>query len=93
MTSRVAAAILGGFALTTALAALSAVALPLAFGMQRSEAALLSAMLGFIVYLVLLLWAFSAPSLTRVWTVMAVGAAAAFTLAKVLAPLLYASGG
>jgi hypothetical protein len=83
----------GGFACTTALVALAAVALPLITGMARSEAALLSAMLGFIVYLVLLLWAFAERRLWLVWAVFLGGGAAAFWIAQRLAPLLVAGTG
>ena len=67
---RVTAALLGGYAFSAALVALLAAALPLA-GMARSEAVVLAAMLGFLLYLLVLLWAFSVRSLARLWARLA----------------------
>lgn len=92
VVARVIGAVGGGFAFTTALVALGAVGLPLAFGMARSEAALLAAMSGFIVYLVLLLWAFAERRLWRVWAVFGGGAVVACGLALWMAPLVQANG-
>jgi hypothetical protein len=79
-TSRVTAAVLGGYAFTAAWVALAATGLPLATGMARSEAVLLSSMLGFVVYLVALIWAFAARALWRIWAVFIGGAALALLL-------------
>lgn len=49
-------------------------------GMVRSEAVVLAAILGFLVYLVLLLWAFSVTSVLRLWTILALVAGAAASL-------------
>lgn len=51
-------------------------------GMPRSEAVVLSSMLGFPVYLGVLLWAFSVRSLAQLWTTLALtsGSAAAVLL-------------
>jgi hypothetical protein len=80
---RVVAAIAGGYAFTASCVALLAATLPLA-GMQRSEAVVLSAMLGFLFYLGVLLWAFSVRSLARLWTVLAGGTALAFGLFQLI---------
>lgn len=93
VTLRVVGAIGGGFAFTTAAVALAAVVLPLAFGMARGEAVLLSTMLGFVLYLVLLLWAFAERRLWLVWGVFSGGGLAVFWLAQRLAPLLAAGNG
>ncbi|HSV54373.1 MAG TPA: iron uptake protein [Burkholderiaceae bacterium] len=77
---RIAAALPGGYAFTAALVALLSVALPLA-GLARSEAVVLAAMLGFVLYLPLLLWAFSVRSLARLWAVLASGTVLALGLA------------
>lgn len=90
---RTVAAVVGGFGLTTALVGLSSVALPLLLGVARSEAVLLSAMLGFILYLVVLLWAFAEPRLGRVWVTLSLGSAAAFGLSQWLAQMLAVSRG
>lgn len=75
MCLRLIAAIPGGYALTAAAVATLGGLLPL-FGMAPSDAVALSAMLGFMLYLVLLLWAFAERSLARLWGVLAGGLAA-----------------
>ena len=82
--SRLLAAVCGGYALAAGCVALVSVALPRLVGVPRGEAVLLASMLGFVVYLVLLLWAFAAR-LWRVWAVLAGGAALSFGLALLLA--------
>ncbi len=72
------AAVAGGYGLT-ALAVVAAGALMVRAGMARSEAVVLAAMLGFLGYLGLLLWAFSVRSVMRLWLVLA-GASAAVGL-------------
>jgi hypothetical protein len=69
---RVTGALLVGYAFSAVLVALLAAALPLA-GMVRSEAVVLAAMLGCVLYLLVLLWAFSVRSLARLWAVLAGG--------------------
>lgn len=71
---RVLGAVGGGYALSAALVALLSAALPLT-GLARSEAVVLAAMGGFVMYLLLLLWAFSVRSLARLWAVLAAGTA------------------
>ena len=72
---RVLGAVAGGYALTAlAVAALGAVMTQL--GMARAEAVTLAAMLGFVLYLMLLLWSFCVKSGTRLWLTLAGGAAA-----------------
>lgn len=79
MCLRLIAAIPGGYALTAAVVAVLGGLLPL-LGLARSEAVVLSAMLGFVLYLLLLLWAFAQRSLARLWGVFAGGLAACGTL-------------
>ena len=67
---RVAGALLGGYAFSAALVALLTVALARA-GLPRSEAVVSASLLGFGVYLLVLLWAFSVPSLLRLWAWLA----------------------
>ncbi len=71
---RVLGAVGGGYALSAALVALLSAALPLT-GLARSEAVVLAATGGFVIYLLLLLWAFSVRSLARLWAVLAIGTA------------------
>ena len=76
-TLRVTGAVAGGYAVTTAGAALARL------GMARSDAVVTAAMLGFIVYLLLLLWGFAVRSLARLWLALA-GSAALLLAARYL---------
>lgn len=66
---RIAGAIVGGYAVTALAVAACSAALAHA-GMARSEAVALCAMLGFVLYLVLALWAFAVRSVLRLWLVL-----------------------
>ena len=74
IAARVVLALGGGYALTAAGVLLLAVALA-ALGMARSEAVVLASMLGFLIYLGVLLWAFAEPRLPRVVAVLLGGTA------------------
>ena len=67
---RVLGAVFGGYALT-ALSVTWAGAVMVRLGMARGEAVVLAAMLGFVVYLALLLWAFSVRNVARLWGMLA----------------------
>lgn len=54
-------------------------------GLARSEAVVCAAMLGFILYLLVLLWAFSVTSLMRLWGVLAGGMLLGYGLLRVWA--------
>jgi len=56
--------IVGGYAAASALVAGSARLLPV-LGLPRSEAVVLASILGFLLYLVVLVWGFSRPRLTN----------------------------
>lgn len=71
---RVVGALLGGYAFTAALVALLTIVLA-HVGLPRSEAVVSASMLGFLIYLLVLLWAFSVRSLARLWAVLAAGTA------------------
>lgn len=71
VTSRIAAAVFGGYALTSALSALLALILP----MPRHEAALLAMLLSFLWYALAVMWVFHTRSVTRAWIGMVVPAA------------------
>jgi hypothetical protein len=62
-------AVVGGYALASAIVELLSVGAVLALRWPRSEAALLAAMLGFLIYLVVMLWAVSQRRVGRaaVW--------------------------
>jgi hypothetical protein len=77
MLLRVTLAVAGGYALTAALVALLTQGLVLA-GLPRSEATVSAAMLGFVIYLVVLLWAFSVRSTSRLSLGVLGGAALAW---------------
>ena len=89
LISRILAAIVGGYLLSAGLVTLAAMALGLA--MAQSEAVVLTSMLGFILYLAVLLWSFAERRLWRVWAVAAGGGAVASGLALWLAPVLAAA--
>ncbi len=80
---RIAAAVGGGYAWTASCVGLLAALLPLT-GMARSEAVVLSAMLGYVIYLLVLLWAFSTRSLARLGAVLVCGTALACGLVVLL---------
>ncbi|WP_431205417.1 hypothetical protein ACQ86E_11080 [Bradyrhizobium betae] len=64
--ARTALAIVGGYVGTSAIiAALSMIAVAMV-GMERSEAATLGSMLGFVIYLGVMIWSFAEPGLIRV---------------------------
>ncbi|RIV80915.1 iron transporter [Aurantiacibacter xanthus] len=71
VASRVAAAALGGYALTSA----ATVVLTLLWPLPKAQALLAASMLSFVLYTIVVLWAFHCRSLRRVWTVMALGTA------------------
>jgi len=81
MALRVLGAVGGGYAFCTACAALLSVALPKLMGLPRSEAVVAAAMAGFVLYLVVLVWAFGVRSLLRLWGLLAGGTALAYGLA------------
>jgi hypothetical protein len=70
---RVLCAVFGGYALSAACVALFAPLAASLLGITRSDAVVLSAMLGFVFYLLLLLWAFAQRRLARVMLVLAAG--------------------
>lgn len=63
----------GGGYLLSASAVIAAGAVLARCGMARSEAVALSSMLGFVFYLVLLVWAFGVRSAARLWGMLAAG--------------------
>ena len=87
---RILAAVVGGYLLSAGLVTLAALGLGQAI--EQSEAVVLTSMLGFLLYLALVLWTFAERRLWRIWTVMAGGSAASLGLALWLAPRLAASG-
>ena len=74
IVSRIAAGVLGGYAFTWGFIALG-IGLLFAAQMEFHDAEALGYIVGFMVFLVAFLWAFSAASLRRVWLVLAGGGA------------------
>jgi len=83
-TQRVALAVVGGYVLSAEAAAWAALGLRPWLG--AAEAVVLTAMLAFVLYLVLLLWAFAEWRLLRLWLVLAVLPAASQITAIGLGP-------
>lgn len=75
MSLRILGAVAGGYGVT-ALAVAAAGALLARLGLARAEAVVLAAMLGFLVYLVILLWGFSVARVAKLWAGLAAAAAA-----------------
>lgn len=71
VASRVVAAAVGGYALTSAATVLMALVWPA----PRAQAVLWATMLSFTVYTVAVIWAFTARSATRAWCGMLLGTA------------------
>jgi hypothetical protein len=63
--ARTALAIVGGYIGTSATIAALALATVTLAGMDRSEAATLGSLLGFLIYLGVMIWSFSEPRLSR----------------------------
>lgn len=87
VVSRVLAAVVGGYAFCWGLSALGVAGLYGA-GMDFHDAEHLSAMLAFLAYLAVFLWAIAARSLVRVWAVLLAGGAAMAGAASFVQSLL-----
>jgi hypothetical protein len=81
VVARLVAAILGGYAFSSGIAAFVAVALSVALGMSRADAALTAAMPAFLIYLAAAIWAFAERSIVRLYQVLFVGAVLLFVAA------------
>jgi hypothetical protein len=85
--SRIAAALLGGYAFASGFATLGIAGL-VAAGMAYDQAWTLVMLLVFLLFLVMVLWSFSARSLLRVWLVLAGGGAVMTLIALSIVPRL-----
>ena len=81
--SRVAAALVGGYAFTWGFTAFGIAGL-VALGLEFHEAQMGVYLLAFLLYLGLLIWAFAAASLGRVWAVLIGGATLMILAARAL---------
>ena len=79
---RTALAIVGGYVGTSAIIAALAMIAVAIVGMERSEAATLGSMLGFVIYLGLMIWSFAEPALIRM--TLSLGAVTALSLALIV---------
>ena len=91
ITQRLLLAIAGGYLLAAGFAALMALALSRV--MPPSEAGTLMAMLAFVIYLALLLWAFAERRLTRLWGLLGVCGPLIFGVVEVFPVVTGAHGG
>lgn len=82
-TNRIIAAILGGYAFTWGFSALGITSM-VALGIDFHEAETGMSLVAFLLFLGLFLWAFATASMTRVWLVLAGGAAIMLLLASML---------
>lgn len=80
VASRVAAAVLGGYALASAVTVLLALLWPV----PKAQGVLWATMLSFAIYTVAVIWVFCARSATRAWCGMALGTAVCAGLAWLL---------
>lgn len=80
VASRVAAAALGGYALSSAATVLMALLWPA----PKAQAVLWATMLSFVIYTVVVIWAFTTRSATRAWAGMLIGTAVLAALAWLL---------
>lgn len=84
---RLLAAIFGSYVCTASLASAGAALLVVLAGMARSEAVYLTAMLGLLAYLALLLWGFSESRFWRIWAFMLGGTLGGLLLQNLLGTL------
>lgn len=84
VAARVAAAALGGYTLTSA----ATVLLALLWPVPRAQAVLWATMLSFVIYTVVVIWAFTTRTAGRAWAGMVLGSA----VCSLLAWLLRAAG-
>ncbi|QGZ38147.1 hypothetical protein IP92_01561 [Pseudoduganella flava] len=87
VTLRVVGAVGGGYVVTASTVAALAAVLA-ACGVARPDAVVLASIGGFLLYLALLLWAFTVKSVTRLWFALAGGATLALSLTWSLAAIL-----
>ncbi len=87
IVARIAAALPGNHAATTAVGSLLAILLARS-GMTRSDAVVLASIVAIPGYLVVLLWAFHTPRLWRFWSGLVVVAGTATMASRLLGPAL-----
>ncbi|MBB6229301.1 CBS-domain-containing membrane protein [Polymorphobacter multimanifer] len=86
--SRIVATVVGGYAATAGGVALASMMLVLLSCMARSEAVLLTSMIGFIAYAAIIIWGWAEQRMARLWAVLGGAALASHVGAMMLATLL-----
>jgi hypothetical protein len=81
VVGRVVAAILGGYAFSSGIAAFLAVTLSVVLGLSRADAALTASMPAFLIYLAAAIWAFAERRIARLFQVLFAGAVLLFAAA------------
>lgn len=84
---RIIAAVFGGYGFVWGVVA-CLTSLLIAVGVLRSESVIVATLLGFPLYLFVLLWAFAVRSLIHVFVALAVGDTALFALSRLLRGLI-----
>jgi hypothetical protein len=84
IAARIVIAVAGGYAATSGLIAFLAMSLPPLTGIPRSEAVVLSSMVGFVLYLGLLLWGFAVRRLVVLLLALFLLSAGSFGLVAII---------
>ena len=77
-------AIVGGYILADWIVAWLSLLMSLILGIDKGEAVTLSSMLGFVIYLAILIWAFAEPNLGRMAGIMITAILLSYGFARVL---------
>lgn len=93
IASRALAAVIGSYAVTAGAAALIGVLLVVGAGLGRSDALIIGSVLGYLLFVFLMLWCFAERRLLRVWSVLVLAAATTHGAAWLIAPAMAGSGG
>lgn len=93
IAARALAAVIGSYAVTAGAAALIGVLLVVGAGLGRSDALIIGSVLGYLLFVFLMLWCFAERRLIRVWGVLFVAAAATHGAAWLIAPAMAVSVG
>lgn len=88
IAARILGAVGGGYFFSAALVAFGSAGLSFLLNNSRGEATVLMAMIGFVVYLVALLWAFAVRRVWLVWAVLVGGGFVLYFATRILMNLL-----
>lgn len=93
IAARVLAAVVGSYAVTAGASALIGVLLVVVARLGRSDALIIGSVLGYLLFVFLMLWCFAERRLLRVWAIVVVAAVVTHLAAWLVAPAMSASGG